>query len=292
VDRNGAPRGVRFAQIGLLFNLVLAVTKLAAGIVGNSYALIADAVESLTDLVSGVIVWRGVALAHRGEDERYPFGYGKAEAIAAAVVGLMLVAAALGIAVEAVREIVTPHHAPAPFTLVVLVGVVAVKEMLFRFVLRGAEHVGSQAVAADAWHHRSDAITSAAAFIGIGVALIGGEGWESADDVAALLASALILYNGSSIIRPALYELMDRSPDTALLAAAAQAARDVTGVLAIEKLRGRKHGSYYYLDLHVQADPALSLHDAHVLSGMVKSAIRRTLPAVQNVLVHMEPFEQ
>jgi len=284
-------QGIRLAQLGLAVNFVLALVKLTAGILGNSYALIADAVESLTDLVSGAIVWRGVAVASRAEDERYPFGYGKAEAIAAAVVGLMLVAAALGIAIEAVREVITPHHAPEPVTLLVLVGAVAVKATLFRFVLRGARHAGSQAVAADAWHHRSDAITSAFAFVGISVALIGGEGWEMADDVAALLASALILYNGSSIIRPALYELMDRSPDTTLLSAAEQAAREVPGVLAVEKLRGRKHGSRYFLDVHVQAAPALSLQEAHVLSGKVKTAIRQALPAVQNVLVHMEPFE-
>jgi cation diffusion facilitator family transporter len=284
-------RGVRLAQLGLAVNFVLALTKLTAGVLGNSYALIADAVESITDLVSGAIVWRGVTVANRPEDDRYPFGYGKAEAIAAAVVGLMLVAAAVGIAIEAVREILLPHHAPASFTLLVLVGVVAVKEGLFRFVLKGADAIGSSAVAADAWHHRSDAITSVAAFVGISVALIGGEGWESADDVAALLASGLILYNGSKIIRPALHELMDRSPDAGLLAAAERAALEVQGVRAIEKLRARKHGSYYYLDLHVQADPAMPLRDAHVLSGMVKSAIRGRLPAVNNVLVHMEPFE-
>ena len=284
-------RGVRLAQGGVLVNSDLALVKLAAGVLGNSYALVADAVESLADLFSSMVVWRGVAIAQRGEDEAYPFGYGKAEAVAAAVVGLMLVLAALGIGIEAVREIRTPHHAPAPFTLLVLVGVVAVKEGLFRFVLKGAEDIGSGAVAADAWHHRSDAITSLAAFVGISVALVGGPGWESADDVAALLASGIILFNGYRILRPAVDELMDRAPVGSLLLAADQAARAVPGVLAIEKLRGRKHGPSYYLDLHVQADPGLPLRDAHVLSGMVKTAIRKELPSVANVLVHMEPFE-
>ncbi|MBS1241848.1 MAG: fieF [Gemmatimonadetes bacterium] len=284
-------RGVRLAQVGLMVNSVLAIIKLAAGVLGNSYALVADAVESLADLFSSLVVWRGIAIAQRGENEAYPFGYGKAEAVASAVVGLMLVAAALGIGAEAVREIRTPHHAPAPFTLLVLIGVVAVKEGLFRFVLKGAEDIGSGAVAADAWHHRSDAITSLAAFIGISVALVGGSGWESADDVAALLASGIILFNGSRILRPAVDELMDRAPVGSLLLAADQAARAVPGVLAIEKLRGRKHGRNYYLDLHVQADPALPLRDAHILSGMVKTAIRTALPSVANVLVHMEPFE-
>lgn len=284
-------RGARLAQLGLLVNFLLALTKLVAGILGNSYALVADAVESLADLFSGLVVWRGVTIAQREEDESFPFGYGKAEAVASAVVGLMLLAAALGIGLEAVREIQTPHHMPAPFTLAVLVGVVVVKEGLFRFVLRGANEIGSGAVAADAWHHRSDAITSAAAFIGISAALIGGPGWESADDVAALVAAGIIVFNGLRILRPAVDELMDRAPEPSLLEAADRAARAVPGVLATEKLRGRKHGPRYFLDLHVQADPALSLHEAHVLSGMVKTAVRQQLPSVANVLVHMEPYE-
>lgn len=284
-------RGARLAQLGLLVNFLLALTKLVAGILGNSYALVADAVESLADLFSGLVVWRGVTIAQREEDESFPFGYGKAEAVASAVVGLMLLAAALGIGFEAVREIQTPHHMPAPFTLAVLVGVVVVKEGLFRFVLRGANEIGSGAVAADAWHHRSDAITSAAAFIGISAALIGGRGWESADDVAALVAAGIIVFNGLRILRPAVDELMDRAPEPSLLEAADRAARAVPGVLATEKLRGRKHGPRYFLDLHVQADPALSLHEAHVLSGMVKTAIRQELPSVANVLVHMEPYQ-
>jgi cation diffusion facilitator family transporter len=284
-------RGVRLAQLGLAVNGTLALAKLVAGILGNSYALIADATESFADLFSSLVVWGGVQIANREADEDHPFGHGKAEALAAAVVGLMLVAAAIGIGVMAFREIVTPHHAPAPFTLAVLVGVILVKEGLFRFVLKGADEIGSSAVAADAWHHRSDAITSAAAFLGISVALVGGPGWEAADDVAALLASCLILFNAVGVIRPAVDELMDRAPEAALLEAAAGAALAVPGVLAIEKLRGRKAGARYLLDLHVQAAPDLSLHDAHILSGIVKSAIRRRLPTVENVLVHMEPFE-
>lgn len=285
------PRGVRLAQLGLAVNGVLALVKLVAGVLGNSYALIADATESFADLFSSLVVWGGVSIASRAADEDHPFGHGKAEALAAAVVGLMLIGAATGIGIKAVQEIITPHHAPAPFTLIVLVGVVLVKEGLFRFVLKGAGEIGSTAVAADAWHHRSDAITSAAAFLGIGVALLGGPGWESADDVAALLASGLIAYNGLGVMRPAVDELMDRAPEPALLQAASEAALAVPGVLAIEKLRGRKAGARYFLDVHVQAAESLSLREAHTLSGIVKSAIRRRLPAVENVLVHMEPFE-
>jgi cation diffusion facilitator family transporter len=284
-------RGIRLAQLGLLVNGLLALVKLLAGILGNSYALIADAVESLADLFSSLIVWGGLRFSSRDADDRYPFGYGKAESVSAAIVGLMLVAAAVGIAIEAVWEIRIPHHAPASFTLIILIGVVAVKEALFRFVLQGAEELGSLAVTADAWHHRSDAITSAFAFIGISIALVGGPGWEPADDWAALAASFIILFNGIKIIRPALAELMDQSPEQEVFRAVDAAAHGVPGVLATEKLRIRKSGPKYLVELHVQAEPDLSLHDAHILSGKVKSAIRVAVPRVENVLVHMEPFE-
>ncbi|HLG05520.1 MAG TPA: cation diffusion facilitator family transporter [Gemmatimonadales bacterium] len=284
-------RGIQLVRTGLLVNGVLALTKLVAGVLGQSYALIADAVESTADMFSSLVVWSGLRISSRDADQRYPFGYGKAESVSSAIVGLMLGGAAVGIAIEAVREIVTPHHAPAPFTLFVLIAVVIIKESLFRWVIREASDSGSLAVGADAWHHRSDAITSAAAFLGISIAVIGGPGWEPADDWAALFASVVILINGVRIIRPALADLMDVSPDENVFRSVEAAARDVPGVLATEKLRIRKSGTRYLLELHVQADPALSLHNAHILSGMVKTAIRAAVPRVGAVLVHMEPFE-
>ncbi len=279
------------AERGLLINGLMAVVKLIAGVVGNSYALIADAVESMADLVGSVVVWGGLRMAERDPNDRFPFGYGKAETLATVLIGFMLCGAAVGLAIQAVREIVTPHHAPAPFTLGVLIIVVLVKERWSRKVLRAARAVGSDLVAADGWHHRSDAITSAAAFIGISVALIGGPGWEAADDVAALAAAGLILRNGVGIARPALFELMDRSPEDRLMTTVDAAARSVADVRATEKLRIRKMGSMLYVEIHVQSDPTMSLHEAHIVSGKVKSAVRAAVPAVRNVLVHMEPFE-
>jgi cation diffusion facilitator family transporter len=282
---------MRTAQVGMLVNAALAGIKLVAGVLGSSYALVADGVESTADIFSSLIVWGGLRIASRSADDDYPFGYGKAEPIAAAVVGLMLIAAAIGIAIESVREIRVPHHAPAPFTLAVLVGVVLVKEGLYRRVFRVGADVGSTAVKADAWHHRSDAITSAAAFVGISIALIGGPGWEPADDWAALLASTVIAYNGIAALRPAVADLMDRAPGEAMLARVSAAAMGVRGVCAIEKLKVRKAGLGYWVDLHVQADPRLPLEEAHVLSGMVKSAIRQAVPEVAGALIHMEPYE-
>jgi len=284
-------RGIRLAQLGLLVNGVLALVKLVAGVLGNSYALIADAVESVADLFSSLIVWGGLRVAARSADDQYPFGYGKAESVSAMIVGLMLVGAAIGIAIEAVREVLSPDRAPAPFTLVVLVIVVLVKAVLFRIVNKGARDSGSPAVAADAWHHRADALSSAAAFIGISIELLGGPGWETADAWAALFASALIILNGVGIMRPAIQELMDHSPNEELLRAVDAAAHTVEGVLATEKLRARKSGTRFLLEMHVQAEPTLSLHDAHILSGKVKYAIRSAVPRVEGVLVHMEPYE-
>jgi len=291
VIRERAARGARAAQAGLLVNAALALVKLLTGVLGNSYALVADAVESLADVFTSLIVWSGLRISIRSADEQYPFGYGKAEALAAVVVGLVLVGAAGGISIEAVREIRIPHHSPAPFTLVVLFGVIAVKEILFRRVFKVGAEVESTAVKGDAWHHRSDALTSAAAAIGIGVALIGGPGWASADDWAALAAAAVILFNGIRILSPAVGDLMDRSPEGEVVERIAAAALSVQDVAATEKLKVRRAGLGLFVDIHVQADPAMSLHDAHILSGKVKGAIQAAVPIVLGVLVHMEPFE-
>ncbi len=285
-------RGERAAQAGAVTNLSLALVKFITGVLGHSYALIADAVESAADVFSSLIVWGGLRISAREADERYPFGYGKAETLAAMSVAFMLFGAAGGIAIQAVREIVTPHHAPAPFTLGVLMGVVLLKEILFRRVFRVGEAVSSTAVRADAWHHRSDALTSLAAAIGISIALVGGPGWEEADDWAAIAAAAVIAWNGLRTFREAARDLMDRAPRGDVIARVAAAATAVEGVRDIHKLKVRRAGLGVYVDLDVQADPQMSLQEAHILSGKVKSAIREALPETLGVLVHMEPDQR
>lgn len=289
-------RGLRAAQIGLVVNALLAAVKLVAGIVGNAYVLVADAVESSADIVASLVVLGGLSMAARPADEDHPYGHGKAESLATAAVALMLLAAAAGIAVQAVAEIRTPHSPPAPWTLAVLVGVVVVKGALSLGVARTASRTGSVAVRADASHHLSDAVTSAAAFIGIAVALVGarlsgGARWAAADDWAALVAAGVIAYNGVELLRPALNDLMDRMPGADVVEPVRRAAEAVPGVLAIEKLVVRRTGTSYLVDIHVQAAPKLPLDEAHVLGGMVKGAICRGVPRVAGVLVHMEPFE-
>jgi cation diffusion facilitator family transporter len=282
-------QGRRAALLGLLVNALLVFVKIGAGILGNSYALIADGVESTTDILSSLVVWRGLVISAREADDRYHFGYGKAEAVAAAVVALMLLGAAAGIAVQAIRALLSPRGAPAAFTLIVLIVVIATKEVLFRRVVAVGEAVGSTAVKVDAWHHRSDAITSAAAFIGISVAVIGGPRFAAADGYAALVGAIVIVANGLRFLRSAVADLMDRAPDEDVLREIKRAALEVEGVLGVEKVLARRFGLGYWIVMHVEADPAMSLHDAHIVGGRVRRILRTELPFVVDVVVHMEP---
>ena len=290
-------RGIRAAQIGVVINAALAGAKFAAGVLGNTYALVADAVESLADIIASLIVWGGLHISAQPADEDHPFGHGKAEALAAAVVSMMLIGAAILIAIHSIHEIRTPHRTPAPWTLGVLVVVMLIKWTLSRWVRSVGQTLESSAVHADATHHLSDAVTSAAAFIGISIALIGsrtagGSGWASADDWAALVAAGVIAYNGFAMLRGTVDDLMDRVPGKDVMEAIERAAHSVPEVMATEKITARRSGTTYWVTLHVQAAPSLSLHDAHVVSGKVKSAIRAAVPKAEWVLVHMEPHDR
>jgi len=273
----------------MAINIALAVVKIAAGILGNAYALIADGIESTLDIGGSAVIWGGLKFAARPPDETHPYGHGKAEPIAAAVVAVGVIAAALGLAIESVREIFTPHHVPAPWTLAVLIAVVVVKELLYRSVIRIGRDVESTAVQTDAWHHRSDALTSIMAFIGISIALIGGEGWEPADDWAALLACGLIAFNGYRLLSPALHEIMDTAPRGDLNEKIRAAAAHVPGVIEIEKSLVRKMGLHFYVDLHLRVDGDISVTQGHDIAHDVKTAIRATEPRIADVLVHVEP---
>jgi len=240
-------------------------------------------------VAGSIVIWGGLTVAARPPDRTHPYGHGKAEPIAALVVALCVLAAAIGLAIESVREIMTPHHGPAPFTLGVLVVVIVIKEILFRYVNRIGEDLESTAVQTDAWHHRSDALTSAAAFIGISVALIGGERWQSADDWAALFACAVIAANGIRLARPAFYEIMDTAPGGKIVRSILSVANSVPGVVEVEKCHARKMGLDFYVDLHVGVDGNISVHQGHEIAHRVKSAIQQSDSRIADVLVHIEP---
>ncbi len=284
-----AAKGLESSLIGMLLNFILAVTKGLAGIFGHSFALIADGIESLADVISSGVVYFGLRKAIEPPDESHPYGHGKFEPIAATIVSLALAGAGIAIIVESIHEIVTPHRGPAPFTLVVLAGVLVIKETLFRYVVSIGESIESTAVKTDAWHHRSDAITSGLAFVGISIALLGGPGYESADDWAALVAACIILYNAYGQVRPALDELTDRAPATGIEHDIRQIAMSVKGVAGLDKCYVRKMGFDYYVDLHVIVDGDLSVRQGHRIAHEVKDVLRTANPKIAEVLIHVEP---
>lgn len=281
--------GARVALTGMIANVAIATAKITAGLLGNSYVLIADGIESALDIAGSVVIWGGLKFAARPPDETHPYGHGKAEPLAAGIVAVGVIVAAIGLAVQSVREILTPHHGPAPFTLVVLIVVIAVKEFLYRVVMRIGKDVESMAVRTDAWHHRADALTSVAAFIGISIALIGGEKWYSADDWAALFACAVIGINGWHLLFPALHEILDTAPRGEIVTNIERAAGSVPGVALVEKCLVRKMGISFYVDLHVGVEGSISVREGHDIAHLVKDAIKETDARIADVLVHVEP---
>jgi cation diffusion facilitator family transporter len=291
-NRNGSSAwqtSARFALFGLIVNVLLAAAKIFAGVIGHAYVLIADGIESALDVGGSIVIWGGLTVAARPPDRTHPYGHGKAEPIAAVIVAVGVLTAAVGLAIQSVREIFLPHHAPAPWTLAVLVVTVIIKESLYRYAIRFGRKVESTAVKTDAWHHRMDALTSIAAFIGISVALIGGEKWQSADDWAALVACALIAANGIRLARPAFYEIMDTAPGGKIHKSILAVAGSVPGVVAVEKCHARKMGLDYYVDLHVGVDGSISVREGHEIAHQVKSAIQQSDARIADVLVHIEP---
>jgi cation diffusion facilitator family transporter len=270
-------------------NALLASLKAVTGIVGNSYALIADAIESTTDIFSSVFVLFGLKYASRPPDENHPYGHGKAEPlITFGVVGFLIVSATF-IAIESIHNIKTPHEIPEWFTIVVLGAIVIFKEINYRFVNKRSEETKSSSLKADAWHHRSDAITSFMALLGISIALIMGKGYETADDWAALVASGFILYNAFLIFRPALGEIMDEHLHDDLINEIRAEALKVDGVRDTEKCYVRKTGMFYLVDLHIMVDGELSVHEGHSIAHSLKDELRMKLPEIADILIHVEP---
>lgn len=288
---SGQRRVRQLAVVGLVTGIILAVTKLIAGLLGHSYALVADSVESVTDIAASVVVWGGLRYAAREPDAEHPYGHGRAESLAAAAVALMILAAGIGVGVQAVRELLRPQAVPEWWTLLVLGVVIVVKEALFRVVSRAATESGSPASRADAWHHRSDAITSLAACIGVGIAVAAGPGFERADDWAALFAALIIVLNGVLVLAAPVNELMDRQ-EPMLLDRAGRIAADVPGVDLVQRVRSRRTGNGVWLDMHIWVNGAMPVREAHAVSHAVKDAIRAQLPDVRDVLIHIEPTSE
>lgn len=281
---------IRTTLYGIALSVVLMLIKGVSGYLGHSYALIADATESGADILSSGLLWLGLRIAMKKPDEEHPYGHGKAEPLAAVGISLFLMAAAIWIAYHAIMFINTPHTLPKSFTLGVLLIVIAIKETMFRYVMNIGKKINSEAVKADAHHHRSDAITSVAAFIGISIALIGGKGYESADDWAALVASVLIFYNAIVVLRPALSEIMDAAPSDQIVGKVKELSASVPEVKGVEKCYVRKMGFDYYVDIHIEVDGKLSVTEGHRIAHLVKDTLLESSLRVTNVFVHVEPF--
>lgn len=284
-------KAVKTIWVSIIGNTTLALIKWLAGFFGNSYALIADAIESTTDIFSSILVLLGLKYASRPADANHPYGHGRAEPLITFMVVGFLLLAATTIAYESIIHIRTPHANPEPYTLIILAVIIVGKEFFYRFVNKKGEELKSVSLKADAWHHRSDALTSLAAFIGIAIAVFMGKGYESADDWAALVAAGFIYYNSYRIFRPALGEIMDEHVYDDVIAEIRKVASTVEGVINTEKCYVRKSGVNYYVDLHITVNSNITVSEGHRISHNLKDKLLLELPHISNVLIHIEPDE-
>ncbi|MGB3146092.1 MAG: cation diffusion facilitator family transporter [Maribacter sp.] len=286
---NNVQTAIRTTYFSIIGNTALALIKGFAGFFGNSYALIADAIESTTDIFASILVLLGFTYAKRPADDNHPYGHGKIEPIITFLVVAFLVISATIIAHESIENIQTPHKVPKPWTLLVLGIIILWKEISYQVVIKKSRQTNSSSLKADAWHHRSDAITSVMAFIGISIAIYFGKGYETADDWAALIAAGFIFYNSYLILRPALGEIMDEQRYDELLEEIRIKSLEVRGVKATEKCFIRKAGMKFHIDLHAVVDGSISVKEGHDISHHLKDYLRAELPNIGHVLIHIEP---
>jgi cation diffusion facilitator family transporter len=282
---------IKATYFSIIGNTCLAIVKGLAGFFGNSYALIADAIESTTDIFASLLVLFGIKYSNKPADENHPYGHGRAEPLITFLVVGFLITTATIIAYESIYNIQTPHELPKKWTLIVLAIIILWKEYSFRLVMKRSKEANSSSLRADAWHHRSDAITSVAALVGISIALFLGKGYESADDWAALFASGFIMYNSYKIFRPALGEIMDEHLYDDLIDEIRKVSIQVEGVLDTEKCFIRKAGMKYHVDLHAAVDANLTVKEGHDIAHLLKDTLRKEIPELGHVLIHIEPNE-
>lgn len=282
---------IQTTYVSIFGNVLLALAKGLTGIYGHSFALVADAIESTTDVFASILVLMGLKYATKPADENHPYGHGKAEALVTfAIVGFLVVSATV-IAYKSIQNIRSPQEMPESYTLIVLAVIVLIKEFFYRFVSRKSDETRSTSLKADAWHHRSDAITSLMAFLGISFAIIMGEGYESADDWAALMASGFIVFNAYMIFRPALGEIMDEHLHDDLISKIRSMAGKVEGVVDTEKCFVRKSGLSYHVDLHLTVNGNISVREGHDIAHSLKKYLQLKMPEISDILIHVEPDE-
>ena len=280
---------IKATYFSIIGNTSLAIVKGLAGFFGNSYALIADAIESTTDIFASFLVLFGIKYSNKPADDNHPYGHGRAEPLITFLVVGFLTTSATIIAYESIQNIGTPHDLPKSWTLYILGAIIIWKEYSFQLVMKRSKETNSSSLEADAWHHRSDAITSVAAFLGISIALYFGKGYESADDWAALFASGFILYNSYKIFRPALSEIMDEHLYDELVEEIRVVSLTVPGVIDTEKCFIRKAGMQYHVDLHARVEGTITVRKGHDIAHDLKDTLRAQIPSLGHVLIHVEP---
>lgn len=282
---------IKATYFSIAGNTILAIVKGLAGFFGNSYALIADAIESTTDIFASFLVLFGLKYANRPADKNHPYGHGRAEPLITFIVVGFLITSALIIAHESINNIKTPHNLPKKWTLLVLIPLIIWKEISFQLVMKKAKETNSSSLKADAWHHRSDAITSVAALIGISIALFMGKGYETADDWSALFASGFILFNSYKIFRPALGEIMDEHLFDDLIIDIKNVSLTVEGIIETEKCFIRKAGMKYHVDLHAIVNADISVKQGHDIAHKLKDTLKNQIPQLEHILIHVEPHQ-
>lgn len=280
----------RAVFVGLAINLALGLLKLIAGLVSGSFALIADAVNSLGDVVSSVVVLIAFRVAQRPADPEHPYGHTRAEAIAASNVAVLIILSALAVGWEALQRLNVPHHLPPAWTLWIAGANVLVKECLYQYNAAVGRRSGSGATVAHAWDHRSDALSALAVLVGLAVVRWGGQDYIWADEAAALVVVAAIVWSGTRLFRSSASELMDLQASDEFVNAIRETAADVPGVLGVETLWVRKSGLEYFVDIHIEVDPHLSVAQGHEIGHHVKDALLARFDRLRDVLVHLEPY--
>ncbi|NNK89697.1 MAG: cation transporter [Saprospiraceae bacterium] len=288
---NNGEKAIQTTLISIFSNILLALIKAISGVLGHSYALIADAIESTTDIFSSILVLLGLKYASKPPDKNHPYGHGKIEPLITFMVVIFLITSAIIISYQSIQNIRTPHQGPASWTLIVLGIIIIWKELSYRFIIRKSIETNSTSLRAEAWHHRSDAITSVSAFVGITIAVIFGKGYEAADDWAALIAAAFILYNSYLIFRPALGEIMDEHLYDNLIEDIRQISNTVEGVIATEKCFIRKTGMKYHVDLHAIVNGDITVREGHDIAHVLKDTLKSQIATIENILIHIEPSD-
>ncbi len=292
MDKAKEKIAIKTSYFSIASNLLLAIIKGLAGVYGNSHALVADAVESTTDVFSSFLVLLGLRYAKKPADKNHPYGHGRIEPLITFIIVAFLIGSAVFIIYNSIQNLQNPHGLPESWTLYILGAIILWKEISFRFISKRSKETNSSSLKADAWHHRSDSITSIAAFLGISIALYFGEAYQTADDWAALVAAGIILYNSYKIFRPALGEIMDEHTFDTLILKIRTVANTVDGVVHTEKCFVRKAGLEYHVELHAWVNGAISVRQGHAIAHQLKDTLKKELPELGHVLIHIEPNQE